>query len=565
MFFSLRNRLFVISLVLLAVFMAGMGIYLHQTLRDWSESRIEADLQARAELVANAIRAADGPELSADFVQQLGGPDDQRITLVDAGGNLVADTHLTADEIEGAEPHADRPEIQAAYEGDLGLARRHSDTVGVDMLYAAVPADDEAVVRVSVPLEEVDEALAHLRFLLILGGLIGIGVAIFMSSIAARMMSDVLQQVLQRARPERDGADRPDGPAESTTVYDLTQRLEKSMDLLVHERNRFRAVLDGMNEGIIATDADATVTLTNRPAVELLDADGELEGMPLADVVPRDVADALTGGDSDSEEFELSGQPARRIHVSATARPGADGHILVLHDVTTLRRLETMRRDFVANVSHELRTPVTVIQANAETLLDGALNDPEHARSFTEGIQRNAERLSHLVSDLLDLSRIESGQSDLQLEPLSLQDAIRRGVDDIEDRLDDGPGFRIEVPDDVTVVADRDGVHRVLLNLLENATKYGESDQPVELRAHSDDGSVTVEVRDYGPGIDEEHRDRIFERFYRVDSGRAAERGGTGLGLAIVKHLVGSMNGQVGYRPADGDGSVFWFTLPRPD
>lgn len=567
MFYSFRNKLFAISLTLLALFMLGGGIFLHESIRGWTESRIQTDLTDRAALIAEGIDAVSGYMTPAEYIDQLEKPHNQRVTLVDDTGTVVADTYLDEADFPPPGSHADRPEVRAAADGTLGLSTRHSDSVDVDMLYAAIPlGDEQAVLRVAVPLKEIDEALSHLRMLLFFGALLGIGVAIAMSSIASAMMSQVLHRVVERARRREpnEGSDSGESPSAEWMSFDAVEdQLEETLELLVSERNRFRAVLDGMNEGVIAIDDREEITLSNRAAGRLLETDEITEGSPVDDLLPDGVTEQLIDDETDSVEFEVASQPPRTIHILATPRPDSAGHIFVLHDVTTIRRLETMRRDFVANVSHELKTPVTVIQANAETLLDGAIDDPEHARSFTEGIHRNAERLSHLIGDLLDLSRIESGQVDLEVESLSVADVVDRAVDDVSRRLDDAPAIDSRVDRQLDVRADFDALYRVVLNLVENAVKYGDGKRPVEIDAHREDDTIVVEVGDDGPGIDEQHRDRIFERFYRVDSGRASDRGGTGLGLSIVKHLVDSMNGDVGYRAGDDGGSVFWFSLPE--
>lgn len=568
MFYSFRARLFAISAGLLGIFMLGIGVYLHEAIRGWTEERLGQDLEARAQLLVETLEA-DNDVGAAELVGRLEATDDQRVTLIGEDGRVWADTHLDGSELEEADNHADRPEIQTALGGETGLATRHSESVDIDMLYVAVPlVESPGVLRMSVPLEEVDDALARLRVVLVVGGLIGIGVAIFMSSVASRMASRVFQRVLDRTRRRKRRVDPPEDLSvpdeiDGASPAELAERLEQTLDLLVSERNRFRAVLDGMNEGVVATDEDLEITLSNRTAQQLLDTGGSLEGAGVDEVLPPEVIEPMVDRETDSVEFETEGPPTQQIHVQATPRSDSEGWILVLHDVTTIRQLETMRRDFVANVSHELKTPVTVIRANAETLLDGAIEEPEHARSFTEGIERNARRLSELIADLLDLSRIESGETDLEVEPVELADVAREVFEDVRRRFEDVPGFESSIDPSTRVIADPDALRRVVSNLVENAVKYGEGARPVELTAELRDDVVVCEIRDDGPGLAEEHRDRIFERFYRVDDGRSSDRGGTGLGLSIVKHLVDQMGGEVGYRVDDG--SVFWFSLPAAD
>ena len=238
--------------------------------------------------------------------------------------------------------------------------------------------------------------------------------------------------------------------------------------------------------------------------------------------------------------------------------------MIVAYDVTEMRRLETMRRDFVANVSHELRTPVSVIRANAETLLDGALEEEKAARVFVQAVLRNSERLSNLIADLLDLSRIEAGHYEVLESRLNLHAIVHRVAESVKHKLETKEMvLEISVEEHLEALGDAQALEQVLINLVENGVKYTPKGGRLLLRAQAVSDKVRIEVHDNGPGIAPEHRPRIFERFYRVDPGRSKEMGGTGLGLAIVKHLVGAMNGEVGMDPVEPNGSTFWVELPK--
>ncbi len=562
MFFSFRSKLFAISVALLAVFVLGVGIYLHQTLKGWTESRVQADLKSRTQLIVNALDDGGASGASAaEFVQSLGGVNDPRVTLIAADGSVLADTHLSQAKLDDAENHAGRPEFRAAVDDELGLSQRYSTSVDAEMLYVAMPtADDEAVVRVALALSDVDEALAHLRLLLLIGVFLGLGAAIFMSSVASRLMSKTLNDVLARTRTEQ--AQVTEKSVEHGSLREITKELEETLELLASQRNRFRAVLDGMSEGVVATDEELTIILSNRAVGRLLQSELDDEAGSLRDWLPDDKVEALVNSEEASVEFDVTTSARRHIRVRATRRPDSSGFILVFHDVTAIRQLETMRRDFVANVSHELRTPVTIIQANAETLLDGAIEAPEHARPFTEGIHRHSERLSRLIADLLDLSRIEAREMDFDSDSLRLATVLDQVVVDmVSDTEDAEVQIDNQIDGDLKVWADGDALEQVLINLLGNAIKYGGSAVTVEVDARQRGEMVLVEVKDNGPGVAPEHRERVFERFYRIDEGRSSKMGGTGLGLSIVKHMVSSMGGEVGYRAGADGGSIFWFTL----
>ena len=263
-------------------------------------------------------------------------------------------------------------------------------------------------------------------------------------------------------------------------------------------------------------------------------------------------------------EFELQAIPPKTVLSRVTPLVGSGGAVVVAYDVTEMRRLETMRRDFVANVSHELRTPVSVIRANAETLLDGALEEEKAARVFVQAVLRNSERLSNLIADLLDLSRIEAGHYEVLESRLNLHAIVHRVAESVKHKLEmKEMVLEISVEEHLEALGDAQALEQVLINLVENGIKYTPKGGRFLLRAQAVPDKVRIEVHDNGPGIAPEHRPRIFERFYRVDPGRSKEMGGTGLGLAIVKHLVGAMNGEVGMEPVEPNGSTFWVELPK--
>ncbi|MEO1336661.1 MAG: ATP-binding protein [Myxococcota bacterium] len=330
------------------------------------------------------------------------------------------------------------------------------------------------------------------------------------------------------------------------------------------ERSRFGIVLDGMSEAVLTVDASMNITLVNPACLSILGLDDDPTGRPLEDAIdmPEFVVLAQEGRNKDaSTEVQVD----KRL-VLGRAKPLASsgGAIIVMHDVTEMRRLEMIRKDFVANVSHELRTPVSIVRANAETLLEGALDDPERARYFIEALYRNADRLSRIIADLLDLSQIEAGQYHLSMRGLSVREAFDRTIESLLARADSRRiTLEVMLDEELDVLADRKALDQILSNLVENGIKYTPEGGRVRLSAHRRDEMIRFEVEDDGQGIPEEHWGRIFERFYRVDTGRSRDMGGTGLGLAIVKHLVESMSGSVGVEAGAPNGARFWIHLPR--
>ncbi|MFP2910352.1 sensor histidine kinase [Pyxidicoccus sp. 3LFB2] len=355
-------------------------------------------------------------------------------------------------------------------------------------------------------------------------------------------------------------------------IDSLHTRLSSQNARLLQEARTLTAVLDGMAEGIWVTDAEGTVVRHNDALRDLLQPGmGSLVGQrPLAllrnDVLSDAVMRACREGASTRMELELEGLFPRTLSIRVTPLGGdLPGSAAVFHDITELRRLEKVRKDFVANVSHELRTPITAIRGYAETLQGGALNDAVMAPKMVEIIHRQSERLSELVEDLLELSRLESREVRLVLTTVSLADAVARAADTVRPKAE-GKAQRISlhVPPELRAQGDSRAVEQVLLNLLDNAVKYTPPGGRVDVYGACEDGRCVVRVKDTGLGIEPKHLSRIFERFYRVDKGRSRDMGGTGLGLSIVKHLLQAMEGEVKVESQPNAGSTFTIFLPLP-
>jgi len=398
-----------------------------------------------------------------------------------------------------------------------------------------------------------------------------------MGGLASYFASRSLMRLVSRARVLASGAggerlsvepgDELGGLAGS--FNHMADELDRTMRTLSGERDRMQAILESLTDAVLAIDGKLQVTESNRAALSLLGLSKAPTGIPLIEVirVPAllEIVERAKAGETAHAEFLWQGPP--RHTLLATAAPEGSRKqqcVLVLRDVTELRKLETMRRDFVANVSHELRTPVSIISANVETLAGGALADPVRSLEFLGAVQRNAERLARLVNELLDLSRIEAGSYEVDLKRMTAEAPVGAVLDLLETRaLGRGLTFEVQVEDDLEFIADARSLEHVLVNLVDNAIKYTPKGGVIGLEARrADEGHAIFEVWDTGPGVPESHRARLFERFYRVDPGRSRDMGGTGLGLSIVKHLVEAMHGTVNMRPREGGGSVFWVKLP---
>lgn len=575
--FGVRGKLFAISVGLILAVVLASGIYLQGELRGELEERIEAELASYASSAAVTLEAAnvyDDIGAIDTIADNLSKGSNSRVTVISPDGRVLGDSDLEPAQIANIDNHLQRPEVQAALEDGRGSSQRHSSTVETDLMYVAVQYRDRAgnvgVVRAAKPLAAVDDAVGKLRFLLFAAGFVGLLVAVFMSGLASHFMSRTLKQLVDSARAIASGEDRQPIPVNTSDEFaglagslnKLADDIENTVGELAAERERFKAVLESLSDGVMAVNQHREVVLMNQAALDLLGLDQIPPPTPIFELLRAPaLQDLLTGNDDGQAEFEMPGT-SRRVNVQRAVR--SDGSVLVFQDVTEIRRLETVRRDFVANVSHELRTPVSIVRANAETLLDGAMSDPVHGTRLLEATLRNSERLSAIIADLLDLSRLEAGRYQTKPSSVRVKPVAERAVEGAERKaLEREMALILDVPDELAVLADEKALEHIVLNFLENAIKYTPENGHVWITGREVEGSVRIEVRDDGPGIEPRHRARVFERFYRIDPGRSRDMGGTGLGLAIVKHLAEAMGGNVGVDPAEPHGSAFWIELPQ--
>jgi len=554
-------------------------------MRQWVR---ELEMQAKT---AAALLPDDGGEVdeqyAAQFFERLRHHGIHRFTLILPNGRVLGDSDV---DVENMESHEDRPEVIEAFEKGLGMRQRYSASLGKQMLYVAYRLPQEgaarAVIRVAVPVRFLTSEMRAADKLLLSFFLGVLCVTLALSYVAAlRITRPVSSLQLGLARIGSGNLSYrlpvPRVPHLANLARSINrnaERLQRQVQALHEERNLRAMILENMTRGVIAIDRDRCVLDINAAARALLDIGDEQKviAKPLGERIRNPEVFALIEACEQQNqmcegEMTIDGKVTRRLQlrVSMLNDLGGEriGSLLVFSDVTLLRRLETVRQDFVSNVSHELRTPVTSIKGFAETLLDGAVKDPEKAERFLKILVRQAGQLETTIRDLLELSRLEGhSPKALDCQRVPVGELLKNAAELCQERADKrSVTLSLSCDEGLTVMVHAGLMEQALVNLIDNAITYGTDGTQkaqVDIEAVSDGSAVSISVRDYGPGIESKHLDRLFERLYRVDKGRSRELGGTGLGLAIVKHIALIHNGSVDVESKVGKGSVFTIRLP---
>ena len=550
-----------------------IALLVSRGLRSELDLTFRADLErqlALGEWIVRESGSVDPDSLAREITNRIG----YRVTFIDPEGTVLGDSYVERGQLFQVENHFDRPEVQGVLvDGEaVSFAERTSETVDQPLLYAAQLTSlngAPVVLRIAALQTDIARAVSGVQRTIFLAGII----ATLFSLVAAYVISIALTRPLvllaKRAREfsRGDYAARVQD-AKVTELQDvadafntLTDELQARLSELGHEREEMQTLIDCMAEGVIALSADAKVLRMNRSARALLELPDTLDFAPVDSIVRdhklRSILEDAVIRPGNSEEVEVNG---RHLLVSSRALdPG--GAVTTLLDISEIRRLEQVRRDFVANASHELKTPLTSIRGYAETLLDDDL--PEKLTlEFLASIRKNTLRLEHLVEDLLDLSKLESGGWTGGRESVDMKEVAEEAWQVVRD-IEDKDGIAFDILGDFSVIGDREGLFHVFRNLLENSIRHTDSDGSINVSmALTQDSMVEVVISDDGEGIPAESLPRIFERFYRADSARARDFGGTGLGLAIVRHLVSGMGGEVVAESQLGQGTTVRFTVP---
>ena len=550
------------------------------SLRAQMIGRIERDLDAKTRLAAELLSRQPpmAPAQVDDEADALGAKIGARVTLIGPDGTVLGDSAEDGAALAAMENHGARPEVLASKQGGLGVSQRYSRTLGVDLLYMAAPTRNPSIatVRLALPLTDIQHQLGEIWRLSFVALGAGIVVALALAWTASTLLSRRVRAIASVAQRYASGdVSSPSydyGEDEIGTVArvldDSVQELGRRLDELSRDRARMAAILSGMVEGVLVVNVQGRVQLANEAVRTMLALRETPEGRHYLECIRHpDIAATigrvLAGEMVEGLELTLRRGEARTFVARAApvVAPGGRGAVLVLHDITDLRRADQIRRDFVANVSHELRTPLTAIRGYVEALTDSPPDDP---RRFLEIIARHTHRMERLVMDLLRLARLDAGQEVIEKVACPIETvaaAVRTELEPASQAR--GQTVRVAVaPDAATIAADPAKLHDVLRNLVENAVNYAPEGSVIDIRSHAADGGVALEVVDQGPGVPESELPRIFERFYRVDRARTRDPGGTGLGLSIVKHLVGLHGGRVTAANRPEGGAIFTVWLP---
>ncbi|MFN2176717.1 MAG: ATP-binding protein [Anaerolineales bacterium] len=585
LFQGVQWRIAIPYTVLLIVTMLGVWIYLSRFIRQIHLNNIETSLLSQSELIGDVVaqplaEIGDDENLD-DLARRLSELIQARVTIIRNDGLVLGESHENRTKMDN---HLNRPEVQQSLIKGQGTSIRFSRTAGMDMFYTSVPVivNGETVgfSRVALPLAQVEADIDKLRRSLLLFTLVLTAVSILLGFIIAgrttrpiRNLNTAVSQMVEGNLNNQLMPRTGDEIGELTgSIENLATQLHEQLDTLKAEESKLSAVLAQMSDGVVMVDQEGEVVLINQKAAQLFEVNAlEAIGSTVVRVLKHYQFVELWQGcledrQERSEIVELQ-QPRRFIQGVATILGGyLEGNsLLIFRDLTNVRRLETVRRDFISNISHELRTPLASLKALAETLQGGAINDPPAARHFVNQIELEVDTLNQMTSELLELARIESRETDIQLKPADSCNVMEQACDRLQLQAERAKlQLKIECPNDLPqIMADGARLEQVFVNLVHNAIKFTPPGGEIIVSAQKDNSAVRFAVMDNGTGIPAEDLPRIFERFYKTDKARSGS--GTGLGLAIAKNLVEAHGGKIWAESIEEKGSTFFFVIPTAE
>ncbi len=575
-------------LLITVLSLATVTVFSEKHLYRFYLERTTEAMESQARVIERQIAEtySPGDESAVDgLCKRLGRAGSVRITAILPSGRVMGDTDENPAQMDN---HADRPEVFQSLQGQVGTNTRHSKTLNINMRYVAVPVmrDDAviAVLRLAQSIESIDRATATLRRHILTGGAVVLCAAAILIGMVSRRISGPLEDIKLGAERFAAGdlnhkipiPDWQEMTPVAKAINQMARQLDERIRVTMAERNKLDAILSSMSEGVLAVDDQINLLILNEAASRSLECHGPIRsGRPLWEIVWNTellsfVERVLAGEDSlEGQMVQWEGRQDRHFQArGAVLRDSAGrriGAVVVLNDVTQLRRLENMRKDFVANVSHELKTPITSIKGFIETLSDGAIHDPADAKRFLDIVSRQTLRLNAIIDDLLMLSRIEqqTDRSEMELATGTLRTVILAAVQLCQGKADEKEvSLQVRCPEDLAAGMNAPLLEQAVVNLIDNAIKYSNAKSEVRIEAEKTNATVVIRVVDCGCGIEPEYLPRLFERFYRVDKARSRKLGGTGLGLAIVKHIAQAHGGRVTVESTPGNGSTFSIHLP---
>ncbi len=582
MFRSIRWRIAVPYVVLILVSTAALALYFSGSLREEHTGELRTQLVAEARWVADAAQPllADGAKTGTigPAVGRWGKLLASRVTLIRADGVVLGDSDQDPATMEN---HLGRPEVQQALSQGVGVSTRYSQTLGYDMMYAAVPVEVNgktvAIARAALLLTRVQASGDRLRNTLVIASAITALLAMLLAVLIAERIARPIRRLTRAAERVAEGdlntrlflTTRDEVGQLAVAFNHMADQLHEKVTTLGGERSRLAAVLERMADGVLITDGGGHVQLINPAACRLLNITQENAlGRSFAQVVRNYRLIELWQACCNEGKEQIAAVETDRLglFLQAIVTPfheaNSSGYLVILQDLTQIRRLETIRRDFISNISHELRTPLAALKALVDTLRDGALEDPPAAERFLNRMETEVDALTQMVQELLELSRIESGRAPLRLARVPVADVVLPPIEHLRPQAERaGLTLTVTLPPDLPPLqADAERIQQVVTNLVHNAVKFTPSSGQVNVWAERSGNEIVIKVQDTGVGIPSDDLPRIFERFYKAD--RARSGGGTGLGLAIARHIIQAHGGRIWVESVEGQGSTFYFSLP---
>jgi two-component system phosphate regulon sensor histidine kinase PhoR len=581
-------QLFPSYLLIILISLVAVTLYATTSLKHFYLDQVADDLQARAHLLKKQILQLIGP-MDADVIdalcKEIGKPSATRITVILPSGTVIGDSN---DDPAGMDNHAMRPEVIEARKGLVGTFTRYSITLQQKMMYVAIPLiDDEnimAVIRTSLPITAIDKKLKSIQVKIAFKGLLIALLAAVLSLYVSRRISRPIEKMKEGAEhfargdlsyrlPETD-LEEIGSLADAMNL--MAVQLDDRIKMIVKQRNEMEAILSSMEEGVIAFDVDERIISINQAAARIFKREtSDLLNRTVQEAVrspevQQFVRNALSTSENLESDITLYHEGERIIHTHSTSLFDSTGHssgiLVVLNDVTQLRQLENMRRDFAANVSHEIKTPLTAIKGFVETLRHSYNEKPEDTERFIGIIDKHVNRLAAIVDDLMSLSKIEMDdeKKEIKLQKSPIINVLQTAIGNCREKAElKEITIDIACEKDISAMIDTTLLEQAIFNLLDNAINYSDQQSTVQVSVAAQDTEIIISVQDRGLGISKEHHSRLFERFYRADKARNRKLGGTGLGLAIVKHIAQAHGGHVTVKSSLGKGSTFSIHLPE--